>query len=135
MSALPPLYFRTRENGALVFRLDGENRDRRLNFEQIAVVNTNRGDFKPHGDHILTDEEEAAISEWLNLRMALLAKREAEDMARLVDQINLAAGWAQTTATDAQLASVTEDMLLAMHDLRSILVRKKADRVGKAASS
>ena len=54
MSDLPTLYFRGRENGAAVFRLDGENRDRRLELEQIAVVNTNRGDFKALGDHILT---------------------------------------------------------------------------------
>jgi len=133
MTGLPPLYFRIRENGAAVFRIDDDTRDRRMEFELVAVVNTNRGDFKAHGDHVLTAAEETEISEWLNLRMALLEKRKGEDMARLVDQMNLAAQWAQSTATDAQLASVTDDLLLAMHDLRSVLVRKKADRLGKAA--
>ena len=30
-----------------------------------------------------------------------------------------------------QLEAVTDDLLLAMHDLRSVLVRKKADRLMK----
>ena len=31
-----------------------------------------------------------------------------------------------------ELEAVTDDLLLAMHDLRSVLVRKKADRLSKA---
>ena len=46
MISLPDLYFRVRDNGAAVFRLNDGSRDRRLELEQIAVVNTNRGDFK-----------------------------------------------------------------------------------------
>ena len=38
----------------------------------------------------------------------------------------------QYWATDAQLEAVTDQLLLAMHDLRSMLVRRKADRLGKA---
>ncbi len=133
MSPLPELYFRTRENGALVFRLDSDNRDRRLEYTQIAVVNTNRGDFKSHGDHELTEAEAAAIQGWLNTRMTLLENRATDDAARLADQINYATHWAQTKATDGQLETVTEDLLLAMHDLRNVLLRKKADRLAKAA--
>ncbi|MFT6025713.1 MAG: hypothetical protein ACI9PY_003858, partial [Ascidiaceihabitans sp.] len=33
--------------------------------------------------------------------------------------------------SDEQLDAVTDDLLLAMHDLRSTLVRKKADRLTK----
>ena len=132
MSDLPNLYFRVRENGAAVFRLDGENRDRRLELEQIAVVNTNRGDFKALGDHILTDAERQVIADWLQERLTLLSTREMDDVHRAIDQINLTSQWAQSTATDDQLNEVTEQLLLAMHDLRSILVRKKADRVSKS---
>ena len=132
MSDLPNLYFRVRENGAAVFRLDGENRDRRLELEQIAVVNTNRGDFKALGDHILTDAEHQVIADWLQERLTLLSTREMDDVHRAIDQINLTSQWAQSKATDDQLNEVTEQLLLAMHDLRSILVRKKADRVSKS---
>jgi hypothetical protein len=37
----------------------------------------------------------------------------------------------QSRATGEQLDAVTDTLLLAMHDLRSVLVRKKADRLGK----
>ena len=132
MSDLPNLFFRVRDNGAAVFRLDGENRDRRLELEQIAVVNTNRGDFKALGDHILTEAERQVISDWLQSRLKLLAVREMDDVHRAIDQINLTSQWAQAKATDAQLEDVTEQLLLAMHDLRNTLVRKKADRVSKS---
>ncbi len=131
MSALPELYFRIRDNGAAVFRLDAENRDRRLEMDQIAIVNTNRGDFKAQGDHRLSAEETAAIEDWTEKRMARLADRTLDDIHRAVDHLNLTAHWAQTKASDQALEEVTDDLLLAMHDLRSVLVRKKADRIGQ----
>lgn len=131
MSDLPALYFRVRENGAAVFRLDAENRNRRIEMEQIAVVNTNRGAFKAHADQHLTPDEEEAIKLWLDRRQALLAARSIDDIHRAIDHLNLTAHWAQTKATDAQLEDVTDKLLLAMHDLRSTLVRKKADRLNR----
>ena len=47
---LPDYYFRIRENGAAVFRVDTENRQRRIEFEEIAAVNVKNGNIKPHGD-------------------------------------------------------------------------------------
>ena len=47
------------------------------------------------------------------------------------DYLNLTTHWAQSRATDEQLEEVTDALLLAMHDLRSVLVRKKADRLLK----
>ena len=43
---LPDHYFRIRENGAAVFRVETENRQRRMEMEQIAVVNTRNGDMQ-----------------------------------------------------------------------------------------
>jgi hypothetical protein len=45
---LPDYYFRVRENGAVVFRVDTENRQRRIDMEEIATVNINNGKIKPH---------------------------------------------------------------------------------------
>jgi hypothetical protein len=131
MTDVPDLYFRARDNGAVVFRVDGENRDRRLELDQIAVVNTNRGDFKALGDHVLTSAERAAITAWMHDRLALLAVRQMDDIHRAIDQINITSHWVQSKATDAQLEEVTEGLLMAMHDLRRNLVRKKADRQEK----
>ena len=134
MSAdLPDYYFRIRENGAAVFRVDSENRQRRIEFDQIAVVNVNKGEVRPHGDHVLSEADIAAIQDWLDKRIALLKQRNIDDIHRAVDYLNTTTQWVQSKATDAELEDVTADLLLAMHDLRTILVRKKADRLLREA--
>ncbi|MCU0800491.1 MAG: hypothetical protein MUD11_01735 [Rhodobacteraceae bacterium] len=129
MSDLPPYYFRIRENGAVVFRVDTENRQRRIDMEEIATVNVKNGNIKPHGDRALTADEEVLIGHWLAERQAVLAARDVDDILRAVDHLNLTTQWAQSKATDAQLEDVTDALLLAMHDLRTVLVRKKAERL------
>lgn len=131
-NSLPEYFFRVRENGAFVFRMDGDNRQRRIEMEQIAAVNINNGQVKPHGDRTLTEDDKAAIQAWMDERRNVLARRDIDDIFRAIDHLNLTAHWAQTRATDEQLDSVTDPLLLAMHDLRSVLVRKKADRALKA---
>ena len=97
---LPDHYFRVRENGAAVFRLSTENRQRRIEMDEIATVNVRSGNIKPHGDAVLSPADLAAIKGWLSSRQA-------------------------------QLDAVTDALLLAMHDLRTVLVRKKAERLGQ----
>lgn len=128
---LPEYYFRIRENGAAVFRIDAENRLRRIEMDQIALVNVRNGEIRAHGDRTLSEADLAVIRSWLGKRQALLATREVDDIHRAIDHLNLTAGWAQSKATDAQLEDVTDALLLAMHDLRSVLVRRKADRLAK----
>ncbi|WP_128254436.1 hypothetical protein [Falsirhodobacter deserti] len=124
----PDLYFRIRDNGALVFRLDTENRHRRLDMEHVATVNIAKGEFKNQGDRVLTGDEEEAIGAWITARRSLLALREMEAIRTAMEQMNLAAQWAQSKATDEQLDAVTNDLLMTMHDLRSVLVRRAAER-------
>ncbi len=126
---LPEYYFRVRENGAFVFRVDTENRQRRIDMDQIAVVNTKNGEIRPHGDRTLSPEDMAEIEAWLAARQSLLAQRDIDDILRTVDHLNLTAHWAQSRATDADLDRITDALLLAMHDLRTVLVRKKAERL------
>ncbi|TDT77298.1 hypothetical protein BDE40_0579 [Litoreibacter halocynthiae] len=132
MSAeLPEFYFRVRENGATVFRVDTENRQRRIEMSEIAVVNIRNGQIKPHGDHEISAEELEVIEDWMDERTTVLATREIDDIYRAIDYLNLTTHWAQTRAEEDQLDEVTDALLLAMHDLRTVLVRKKADRLLK----
>lgn len=126
---LPQYYFRVRENGAAVFLVDTENRQRRIEMDQIAVVNIRNGEVKPQGDRRLSDNDIAVIQNWIEERTALLARRDIDDIHRAVDYLNITTQWVQSKAADDQLDAVTDDLLLAMHDLRSVLVRKKADRL------
>ncbi len=132
---LPEFYFRIRENGAVVFRVDTENRQRRIDLEEIATVNVRNGNIKPHGERKLTEEEQAEIERWLEERQDLLAEREVDDILRAVDHMNLTTQWVQSRATEEQLDVITDVLLLAMHDLRSVLVRKKAERLLKGEAA
>jgi hypothetical protein len=128
---LPPYYFRVRDNGAFVFRVDTENRQRRIEMDQIAVVNIRNGEIKPHGGRVLEPEDMAAIEQWMQERARLLAYRDIDDIHRAVDYLNTTTQWAQAKASDEQLEAVTDALLLAMHDLRTTLVRKKSERLLK----
>lgn len=129
---LPEYYFRVRENGALVFLVDTENRQRRIEMDQIAVVNIRNGQIKPQGERELTDRDIAVIEEWMAERREILALRDIDDIRRAIDHLNLTTHWAQSKADNDQLDAVTDALLLAMHDLRAVLVRKKAERLIKA---
>lgn len=129
MTGLPQYYFRIRENGAAVFRVDTENRQRRIDMDQIAVVNIRNGEVRAQGDRTLSSEDTEAIEAWMEDRRALLAARGLDDIHRAIDHMNLTTQWAQSKATDEELEAVTDGLLLAMHDLRTVLVRKKADRL------
>ncbi len=129
MTDLPEYYFRVKENGATVFRVDTENRQRRIEMDPIAKINIRNGEIKPQGDRVLTEEDRAEIEAWMAHRREVLAQRDVDDILRAVDHLNLVAQWAQSKATDAQLEEITDTLLLTMHDLRSVLVRKKAERL------
>lgn len=132
MSAeLPEFYFRVRDNGATVFRVDTENRQRRIEMSEIAVVNIRNSQIKPHGDRELNADELEVINDWMEERTAVLSTREIDDIYRAIDNLNLTTHWAQTRAEEEQLDEVTDALLLAMHDLRTVLVRKKSDRLMK----
>lgn len=128
---LPEYFFRIRENGAFVFRVDTENRQRRIEMDQIAVLNVRNGEVKPHGGRDLSDSDMAAITEWMQARQDVLAARDLDTIQRTIEQLNLTAHWANSRATTEQLEEITDDLFLAMHDLRSVLVRKKSDRLAK----
>ena len=121
------LFFRTRESGAMVFRVDTENRQRRLELQQIAIVNIRNGNVKPQGDQIPTAAERNEIDAWIVERRKMLAVRKVDDIKRATDHLNETAQWVQSDATDEQIEQFSNDLLMAMHDLRSVLVRKKSN--------
>lgn len=133
MTDLPEHYFRVRESGAAVFRVDTANRQQRIEMEQIATINLRNGEIRPQGDRVLSETDQRAIRDWIAARAEIAARREVDDILRTIDHLNQTAHWAHGRASAAQLEAVTDSLLLAMHDLRSVLVRKKADRLAKDA--
>ncbi len=128
---LPEYYFRIRDNGAVVFRVVPENRLRRIEMLELATINLKNGTIKPHGATALTPADTVTIRDWMATRLTLLARRDIDDIHRAVDHLNMTTQWLHSKASDAQLDDVTDALLLAMHDLRSVLIRRKADRLAK----
>ena len=129
MTELPEYYFRVRETGAVVFHISTNNKHSRIEMDEIATVNIRNGNIRPHGERVLNADETSIITEWIAARRAVLAERDIDDIHRAIDHLNLTTHWVQSRASDADLEDVTDRLLLAMHDLRSVLVRKKAERL------
>lgn len=130
---LQKYYFRIRDNGAVVFRVATEARQRRLELVEIATVNIRNGNVKAHGETVLTPEDQAEIAAWMEGRRALLAEREIDDILRTVDHLNQTAQWVQSKASDAEVDRVLDPLLMAMHDLRSVLIRRRAEKLDQRA--
>lgn len=126
------LFFRVKDNGAAVFRVDTENRQRRLELQQIANVNTKTGEIKSQGDAILTAAETKSMQDWIAARQELNAQQQSDEIRQTIDTISLTAHLFQSRATDAEVDAFADDLLMAMHDLRSVIVRKKSERLEKS---
>lgn len=57
------------------------------------------------------------------------ARRDIDDIRRAIDHLNRTVQWVQLKAGEDDLEAVTDALLLAMHDLRAVLARKKAERL------
>ncbi|SFA79941.1 hypothetical protein SAMN05421688_0990 [Poseidonocella pacifica] len=126
---LPELYFRLRENGAAVFRVDTENRQGRLDLVQIASVNLRNGEIRGQGGRELTPGEHTEIEAWRDARLASLSRRDAEYPERIIEEVNLFAHWVQSRAEPEVIEETSDRLLLALHDLRAVIVRKLADKL------
>ncbi|MXU65695.1 hypothetical protein [Oceanomicrobium pacificus] len=123
----PFLYFRTRENGALVYRVEDDARLRRLDFVHVANANIRNGDIKIHGDADLSDAERAEIEAWIATRRDQVAADQSEDARRLSDEIHRTTQWLQSRAGPEDVRALAEPLLLAMQDMRMVLVRKLSE--------
>ncbi|MDD7970772.1 hypothetical protein [Roseinatronobacter alkalisoli] len=116
-------YFRPRPNGAMLLQIRHDPRLRRTEMHRIAGIDTATGDVRVAENHVLTDEEQALIADWLANGTGLDGRA-----ARAVSDIGHIAHWAQFRATAEELESATDELLWAMQDLREVLVRKLARR-------
>ncbi len=120
---LPAYHFRHRATGATVLRVTA---GARLDLEPIATVVRRTGAIKPRGERALSPEDTAAIAAWL------ARPATTESVAdRALDAIGAAAHWAQGPATDTEVAAASDALLLALHDLRAVLVRRLAEPKGR----
>lgn len=120
------LYFRIKDNGATVFRIMDETRQRRLDLQPIAEANVRNGDIKLRRDVDLTDHERAEIERWLQARRETLRLREIDQAQQTIDHLNATANWISSKPDEEAAEAMSEGLLLAMHDLRMAIVRFKS---------
>lgn len=113
------LYFRARKQGAQVFRMDVENRQRRLDLVPIAVV-TNKGEIRPQKRTPPSEDELAQIALWVASR----TETPPTGIAATIRELNLLAGWLQKDASEDEVRASSDALLMAMHDLRGVIVRR-----------
>ncbi|MFN4058313.1 MAG: hypothetical protein ACK4HW_09050 [Roseinatronobacter sp.] len=117
-------YFRPRPGGAALMKISYDPRLRRSRMTRIAGVETATGAISTSDGHTLTDAERWLITDYLTRGNGLTGRS-----AQAVEQIGHIAHWAQFRATPEELGKATEELLLAMQDLRDVLNRKAAQRV------
>ena len=120
------LYFRIKDNGATVFRINDETRQRRLDLQPVAEANVRNGDIKLRKDVTLSDAELSEIKAWLDARSTVLQGREIEQARLTIEQLNTTANWISSKPDEAVADAISEDLLMAMHDLRTAIVRFKS---------
>ncbi|MEE9455134.1 MAG: hypothetical protein V3V13_12260 [Paracoccaceae bacterium] len=120
----PKLYFRRKDNGAGVYRVDAQNSNR-MDLQHIAVVKQN-GDIKVQNKQELSQDEVAEINAWFTARETTQSARDSARLDMLVGEMNRAAQWLQSDASGDEIMQVAQPLLMAMHDLRTTLVKQMA---------
>ena len=125
-SNAPQLYFRIREPGAAVFRVSAENQQKRMEMDLIAVANVRTGEIKSHGAGPNIDEREQ-IESWISDRRKSVPQRDQSELKALIESLNRSAQWLHSRANKKAVIEQAEDLLFALHDLRSVIVRRMID--------
>jgi len=121
------LYYRHRENGVTVFRMEVANRQRRIELNQIATIR--KGEVVPHKRRPPTEAEITEIEAW---HTAFSAKRDADDFnetEKFIEQLNLFTDWAARKAPGDQIDEQSDALLTALLDLRQVVVRRLSEGV------
>lgn len=122
-------YFRISLDGATVFILNRETRHKRIELQEIATIFMPQAKVTPISGRSLSSEEERAIENWISERKKYLYEQDTATAKRVVEDINKLTHWARYQATPEQLNPVNDDLLLAIYDLRSVLVKKMAEQL------
>lgn len=118
------LYFRIKDNGALIFRVDAENPKKQIELDQIGAVNIRSGQVNLQPDQTLSAEEQSELDLWIAMRKLHLSTNNVQSC---IEQMNTTAHWIKSSATKSEVSDIQDNLLMAMHDLRQVIIRKLSD--------
>lgn len=122
----PNLYFRIREPGAAVFRVLTESAHHRLELEPIAIVSVRAGEIRSQGKP-LANADRQEIELWLDQRLKSQKRRDDVEITGLIERLNRGAQWIQSRADKKTIVGRADELLFALHDLRSVIVKRIVD--------
>ncbi len=120
----PELFFRRREKGASVFRMETGDGGR-MELVQIAVLKPD-GEIKPQARREIAEAEIAAIAAWHASRTAAQPARDVARLDHMVGEMNKFTQWIQSDAPDEVITGAAMEVLMTIQDLRTTLVRRLA---------
>ena len=120
------LYFRHRENGIVVFRMEVANRQRRIELNQIASINR-QGEITPHKRRTPTEAEMAEIEKWQSDWQARADADNLNTTEKFLVELNQFTDWVQRRADHAEVDAHSDPLLMAILDLRQVVVRRLSE--------
>ncbi|MFK7943948.1 MAG: hypothetical protein AB8B85_13685 [Paracoccaceae bacterium] len=123
------LYYRHRKNGAVVFRLEVANRQRRIELNQIASI-AKTGEVIPHKRRPATEAEIKEIQRWWADWHARADTEQLSDTDKFLVELNQFTDWFQRRAENEEVDAASDPLLMALLDLRQVVVRRLSDIPG-----
>jgi len=124
---LPNHYFRIGVSEVIVHRIVTDERLNRLNMVRIATINMNLQFWNVDGGMVLDDADEAAINDWITKRRGMAGIIDEHNVRQIIEKMNSTADWFENMAGKEEVLSTSQPLLLAIYDLRSVIVKRKAD--------
>lgn len=119
------LHFRHRKNGVHVFRVDTENRERRIQLVHIANIDKH-GAIVAHRRNAPTDAERDEMLAWHAGLTDRLTGDGLSTMEKETVRLNHFIHWIMQKATPEELDEHAEVLLMALLDARQVVVRAMA---------
>ena len=120
------LYYRHRQNGVVVFRMEVANRQRRIELNQIASI-SKRGEITPHKRHQPTEAELAEIEAWLADWQTRADSDDLNTTEKFLVELNQFTDWLQRRADHSEVDALSDPLLMAILDLRQVVVRRLSE--------
>ena len=120
------LYYRLRRQGALVFRMEVANRQRRIELNQVAAISAS-GEVTPHRRRPASDAEMAEAAAWWRDWCARRDAGRLTETERFMAELNGFTDWMAREAPDDEVAGLSDPLLLALLDLRQVVVRRLSE--------
>ena len=120
------LYYRHRKNGAVVFRLEVANRQRRIELNQIASI-SKTGKIIPHKRRPPTEAEVEEMTRWWADWHARADTEQLTESEKFLVELNEFTDWFQRRAEHAAVDAASDPLLMALLDLRQVVVRRLSD--------